>query len=85
MADDEKVSSANRGPEAYGIDIGNLGTTQKRVWQEQESFLVVKAVREILELPSNVILLNVIAVGYPDEDPPVKDKLRENSVHCQRW
>ena len=45
----------------------------------------VKAVREILGLPSHVIPLNVIAVGYPDDDPPVKDKWREDRVHWQRW
>ena len=36
----------------------------------------VKPVREILGLPSHIIPLNVIAVGYPDEDPPGKDKWR---------
>ena len=45
----------------------------------------IKLVREILSLPSHVIPLNVIAVGYPDEDPPVKDKWLEDRVHWHRW
>ena len=45
----------------------------------------VKPVREILGLPSTVIPLNVIAVGYPDDNPPVKDKWREDGVHWQKW
>ncbi len=41
--------------------------------------------REVLGLPSHVTPLNAIAVGYPNEDPPVKDKWREDRVHWQRW
>ena len=46
---------------------------------------LVEMIRGVLSLPPHVTPLNVIAIGYPDDDPPVKDKWREDRVHWQTW
>ena len=46
---------------------------------------LAQAIRTILGMPAHIALLNVIAIGYPDENPSVKDKWREDKVHWQRW
>ena len=45
----------------------------------------VEAVTKILDLPEGIVPLNMIALGYPDEDPPVKDKWRPERVHWEGW
>lgn len=42
-------------------------------------------VRETLKLPSYVIPLNIISMGYPAEDPEPKDKWNPSNVHYQQW
>ena len=46
---------------------------------------IVESTRRVLGLPSHIVPLNVIPLGYPDEDPPVKNKWREDKVHWQKW
>ena len=45
----------------------------------------VEGVSEVLGLPDGVVPLNLIALGHPDESPPVKDKWRPERVHWERW
>ena len=45
---------------------------------------LAQAIRTILGMPAHIALLNVIAIGYPDENPSVKDKWREDKIHWQR-
>lgn len=45
----------------------------------------VDQVSKILDLPENIIPLNVITLGYPDENPEPKDKFLEGNVHYQKW
>ena len=59
-----------------------LGAVWCAVYPRQDR---VAAVSKILGLPCHVVPLNVIALGYPDEDPPVRDKWREDRVHWQGW
>ena len=59
-----------------------LGAVWCGVYPDED---IAEAIRGILNLPTHVFPLNVVAIGYPDEDPPVKDKWRENKVHWQRW
>ena len=47
--------------------------------------VTVGSVSKVLELPGGVIPLNLIALGYPNEDPPVKDKWRPDRVHWEQW
>lgn len=45
----------------------------------------VAAVSEALGLPSQIIPLNVIPIGYPDQSPEPKDKWNPANVHYERW
>lgn len=46
---------------------------------------VQPAVAEVLELPSYVIPLCVIPIGYPAENPAPKDKWKPENVHYNKW
>lgn len=45
----------------------------------------VSAVKEVLEIPENVEPLNIITMGYPDQNPQPKDKWDEANIHYQKW
>lgn len=45
----------------------------------------VKTVCEVLNLPNKVIPLNVIPIGYPDEDNSPKNKFLQSNVHYNKW
>ena len=46
---------------------------------------IVAGVSRILELPENIIPLNVITMGYPAENPEPKDKFKPENIHYQKW
>lgn len=45
----------------------------------------VKEVQKILQLPEQIVPLNVIPIGYPAENPLPKDKWKPENVHYDRW
>ncbi len=45
----------------------------------------VKALKEILNLPENVMPLSIIAVGHPDEKKKALDRFDKNKVHINKW
>lgn len=45
----------------------------------------IDEVKKVLELPDNIIPLNIITIGYPDESPTPKDKWKEENIHYNRW
>ena len=59
-----------------------LGTCWCGVFPRSER---VEAIAEILGLPDGIIPLNLIALGHPDEAPPVKDKWVPARVHWEGW
>lgn len=40
---------------------------------------------ELLGLPEHIVPLCIIPVGYPDEQPQVKDKYIESNIHYNVW
>lgn len=62
---------------AYG-----LGAVWCGVYPNPE---IVSGVSQILSLPENAIPLNVITLGYPDENPAPKDKYKASDIHYQKW
>lgn len=64
---------------AHGMGLG-------AVWcgiypmSERVSFL-----QELLQLPANVVPLNVIPVGYPAEKPKPKNKWKPENIHYGYW
>lgn len=59
-----------------------LGAVWTGVYPTKER---VTAVSERLGLPSNVIPLAVVPIGYPEGDNQPKDKWNPESVHYNRW
>lgn len=45
----------------------------------------VESVKKVLDLPENIIPLNVITMGYPAENPQPKDKFKSENIHYQKW
>ncbi|MDR3246489.1 MAG: nitroreductase family protein [Prevotellaceae bacterium] len=45
----------------------------------------ISAVRNILNLPENIIPLNVIPIGYPAGDDKPKDKYDPEKIHWNKW
>lgn len=45
----------------------------------------VKVVKEALDIPKNVIPLNVIPIGWPERKDQVKDKFNESKIHWEKW
>ena len=45
----------------------------------------IKAVRTVLGIPSHIVPLCVIPVGYPAETPAPKDKWKPANVHYNSW
>ena len=39
----------------------------------------------VLAIPDGYAPLNVIPIGYPAEDPAVKDKWNPAKIHADRW
>lgn len=62
--------------EAQGLGICVLGTT----------LYTSEKIAEILELPEGVIPITAIAMGYPDEQPPLTDRLPfEAVIHFEKY
>ena len=64
---------------AHGLGLGAVWTG---VYPGEDR---IAAVREILAIPDGYLPLNVIPIGYPAEDPPVKDKWNPAKIHADRW
>ena len=45
----------------------------------------VSDVSRVLGLPETIVPLNVITMGYPDQNPDVKDKWNPGAIHWQKW
>lgn len=45
----------------------------------------VAAISNVLNLPSNVLPLNIIPIGYPNGEFQPKDKFKEEKIHYNGW
>lgn len=45
----------------------------------------VKSFSELLELPSQILPLNCIAIGYPEGETTPKDKWTPENIHYNKW
>ena len=46
---------------------------------------VLPKVKEVLGMPSNIVPLNIIPIGYPAENPEPKDKWKPENIHYNKW
>lgn len=45
----------------------------------------MELVRKTLNIPENIIPLNVIPVGYPTGEDKPKDKFKKENIHWEKW
>lgn len=45
----------------------------------------VKSLKETLQIPENIIPLNVICIGYPEGKPNIKDKWKPERIHYGKY
>jgi nitroreductase len=45
----------------------------------------VGLLKEMLDIPDDIIPLNVIPIGYPAENPEPKDKWNPSKIHYEKW
>jgi hypothetical protein len=45
----------------------------------------MEAARKILNIPSNIIPLNVIPIGHPTGIDQPKDKYKPENIHWEKW
>ncbi len=64
---------------AESIDLGAVWTA---AYPNSER---IRSVKDILNLPSKIIPLNVIAIGYPSGKDKPKDKWKPENLHWQKW
>jgi nitroreductase len=64
---------------ANGVGLGAVWTG---VYPNQRR---VDAVKAILNLPENIIPLNVIPIGYPKGPQAPKDKWNTSNIHYNKW
>lgn len=64
------------------IEAMGLGAVWTAAFPVQER---MDGIRKVLNLPDNIIPLNVIAVGYPDTENKPKDKWKENKLHWNAY
>ena len=60
----------------------NLGAVWTAVYPKQE---LIRQVNHALGIPSLVIPLNVILVGWPGEEKPARTQYREDRVHWEQY
>jgi nitroreductase len=59
-----------------------LGAVWTAVYVDRER---IANVRRILDIPENIIPLNVIPVGVPREKGTPLDKFKEENIHWEQW
>ena len=60
----------------------NLGAVWLGVYPMEER---VKGIRELLNLPENIIPFSIIPVGYPMEEKKPNNRFDEDRIHYNKW
>jgi nitroreductase len=45
----------------------------------------IKDIREIFELPSNIIPIGIVAIGYPEEERVIANRYDKEKIHLDKW
>lgn len=71
---------------AQSLDLGSCWIQIRKRWYE-EGTSGETYIRSILNIPENIRVLSIIAVGYPGEHPePIpREKLKDNKIHSNQW
>lgn len=64
---------------AHSLGLGSVWTA---VYPDEDR---INSVKMQLGIPESIIPLNVIPIGYPDDDSPVKNKWKDENIHWEKW
>ncbi|MDR1285471.1 MAG: nitroreductase family protein [Campylobacteraceae bacterium] len=64
------------------VEALDLGAVWTAVYPQQKR---VSFVQKLLNIPENIIPLNVIPIGYPANTDKPKDKYKPQKVHVNKW
>ena len=64
------------------VETFGLGAVWTGVYPRKER---INWVKEVLDIPAEVVPLNVIPIGYPTKPPLIKDKFKPNKIHINKW
>lgn len=77
----EDVSAASENLLLAAHAMG-LGAVWCGIYPMQERVTYLK---QLLQLPEDIVPLNVIPIGYPAENPAPKDKWKPGNIHYEKW
>ncbi|MFC1501596.1 nitroreductase family protein [Elusimicrobiota bacterium] len=64
------------------IEAIGLGAVWTAAYPSEER---MELVRKVLDIPKNIIPLNVIPVGHPTGEDKPKDKFKKENIHWETW
>lgn len=77
----EDVSAATENLLLAAHSMG-LGTVWCGIYPMQERVAFLK---KLLQLPNDIVPMNVVPIGYPAEEPEPKDKWKPGNIHYDTW
>lgn len=77
--EDASAATENLLLAAHGLGLGAVWCGIYPI-KERVAFL-----KKLLDLPENIVPLNVVPIGYPAEDPEPKDKWKPENIHYEKW
>ena len=64
------------------IEAFGLGAVWTGVYPRMDR---IKWVKEVLNIPAEVVPLNVIPIGHPAKRPLIKNKFKSDKIHWNNW
>lgn len=64
---------------AYGLEIGSCWIS---VYGSEET---VKKIKTLFKIPSNIIPISLVSLGYPDEEVKAEERFKEEKIHYNKW
>ena len=64
------------------VEAMGLGAVWTAAYPDKEKMAFL---RKALNIPGNIIPLNVIPVGYPTGEDKPKDKFKKENIHWEKW
>jgi nitroreductase len=64
------------------VHAEGLGAVWLGVYPREER---IKSISDFLRLPSEIIPINLIAIGYPDELKPKPERFFQEKIHNNKW
>ena len=77
--EDTSAATENMLLAAHALGLGSLWVGVYPIAER------VKTVGEVIGVPEHIIPMCIITLGYPAEQPTVKDKYKEENIHYNKW